>query len=321
MLMNIELLIQSGNKVFAPIIEEGISWTTERKGCPSDLQFKVIKDDVISFNEGDAVRLKVDGKNVFYGFVFKKKRDKEQIISVTAYDQLRYLKNKDTYVYENKSANEFIKMIANDFHLQTGTIENTGFKIASRIEENETLFDMIQNALDLTLQNEKKLYVLYDDFGKLTLKSIDNMQLNVLIDEETGENFDYTSSIDENTYNKVKLTYDNEQTGKREVYISQDSNNMNKWGVLQYFDTLQKGENGKEKADALLKLYNQKTRNLTVKNAFGDVRVRAGSKVVVMLNLGDMKVETMMLVEKCKHTFNESYHVMDLTLRGGDFIA
>ena len=319
--MDIELLIQSGNKVFAPVIEEGISWTTERKGCPSDLQFKVVKDDVISFNEGDAVRLKVNGKNVFYGFIFKKKRDKEQIISVTAYDQLRYLKNKDTYVYENKTANEFIKMIANDFHLQTGTLENTGFKIESRVEENETLFDMIQNALDLTLENKKKMYVLFDDFGKLTLKSIDNMQLNVLIDEETGENFDYTSSIDENTYNKIKLVYDNDDTGKREVYVSQNSKNINKWGVLQYFDTLQKGENGKEKADALLEMYNKKTRTLSIKNALGDVRVRAGSMIVVMLDLGDMKLENLMLVEKCKHTFNEGHHVMDLTLRGGDFIV
>lgn len=319
--MKIELLIQSGNKVFIPIIQEGITWNTERKGYPSELSFKVIKDDVIQFQEGDAVRLKVNGKSVFYGFIFKKKRDKEQIITVTAYDQLRYLKNKDTYVYENKTASEFIKMIANDFRLQTGTIENTGYKIASRIEENETLFDMIQNALDLTLENKKKMYVLFDDFGKLTLKSIENMQLNVLIDEETGENFDYTSSIDENTYNKVKLTYDNDQTGKREVYIAQDSKNMNQWGVLQYFDTLQKGENGKEKADALLKLYNKKTRNLSINNAFGDIRVRAGSMIVVMLNLGDMQVKNMMLVEKCKHEFNESHHTMSLTLRGGDFIA
>lgn len=77
-----------------------------------------------------------------------------------------------------------------------------------------------------------------------------------MIDEETGENFDYTSSIDSDTYNKVKLTYDNEETGKREVYIAQDGSHINEWGILQYFDTLSKGENGQAKADALLQLYN-----------------------------------------------------------------
>ena len=319
--VNIELLIQHGNKVFIPVVQEGITWATERKGCPGELKFKVVKDDVISFTEGDAVRLKVNGQNVFYGFIFKKQRDKEQIISVTAYDQLRYLKNKDTIVYENKTAGELIQMIAKDYMMQTGTIEDTGFKIKSRVEENTSLFDMIQNALDMTLENQKYMYVMYDDFGKITLKGLDNMRLNLLIDEETGENFDYTSSIDSNTYNKVKLTYDNDKTGTREVYIAQDSENMNAWGVLQYFDTLQEGENGKAKADALLSLYNKKTRNLTIKNAFGDVRVRAGSMIVVMMDLGDMKLKNLMLVEKCKHEFKESQHLMTLTLRGGEFVA
>jgi hypothetical protein len=319
--MNVELLIQNGSKVYAPITEEGITWATERKGSPGELKFNVVTDGVINFTEGNAVRMKVDDKNIFYGFVFTKKRDKEGIISVTAYDQLRYFKNKDTYVYTNKTAGEFIKMLAADFAMQTGTIEDTGFKIASRVEENTTLFDMVQNSLDLTLQNKKEMYVMFDDFGKIALKNIASMQLNLVIDEETGENYSYTSSIDSATYNKVKLTYDNEETGKRDVYIAQDSNNMNNWGVLQYFETLQKGENGKAKADALLSLYNRKTRSLSISNAFGDTRVRAGCMVVVMLNLGDVKLKNLMLVEKCKHTFFESMHFMDLTLRGGEFVA
>lgn len=82
-----------------------------------------------------------------------------------------------------------------------------------------------------------------------------------------------------------------------------------------------KGENGQAKADALLKLYNKKTRNLKITNALGDNRVRAGSMVVINLDLGDMKVKNWMLVEKCKHTYKEGEHWMDLTLRGGEFIA
>lgn len=319
--MNVELLIQHNNQLYAPAVQEGITWSTERQGAPGQLNFKVIMDSIIDFTEGDPVRLRVDGKNVFYGFVFKKKRDKEQIIDVTAYDQLRYLKNKDTYVYENKTASEFIQMLANDFNLHIGTIENTGYKIASRVEENTTLFDMIQNALDLTLQNRSMLYVMYDNFGEITLKSLDSMKLNLLIDEETGENYDYESSIDGETYNKVKLIYDNDKAKTREVYIAQSGENINKWGVLQYFDTLQEGENGQAKADALLSLYNTKTRMLSIKNAFGDVRVRAGSLLPVILDLGDVKVQNYMLVEKCKHTFNESEHFMELTLKGGEFIA
>ena len=317
----INLYIQNGNKVYEPVVEGEITLTTQRFGSPGTLTFNVVKDNNIAFSEGNQVMLKVDNVNVFFGFVFIKKRDKEQIIKVTAYDQLRYLKNKDTYVYTNKTANQFVSLIAKDFDLNTGALENTGYRIPSRVEDNTSLFDMIQNALDLTLQNTGRMYVLYDDFGKLMLRSIANMRLNLLIDEETAENFDYTSSIDSDTYNRVKLIREDKETGKRDVYIVQDSDNINAWGVLQHFDTLKEGENGKAKANALLSLYNNKTRKLSIKNQLGDVRVRGGSMVVVKLNLGDVSLQNLMLVESCKHVFKNGEHFMDLDLRGGEFNA
>ena len=320
--MSAELLIQNGEKVFAPAVGEGIEWSTERAGTPGKLTFKVHLDDVLDITEGNAVRLKWNDNNIFFGFIFSKKMDKDRIITVTAYDQLRYLKNKDTYVYENKTASEVVRMVCDDFGMQTGDLEDSIYRIASRVEDNQTLFDIIQNALDLTLTNMKYMYVIYDDFGKVTLKGIDNMTVNILIDEETGQNFDYTSSIDETTYNKIKLIYDNEETGRRDVYIAQDSSRMNEWGILQHYESIQKGENGQVKADALLKLYNQKTRKLSIKDAFGDCRVRAGSLVGVIMDLGDVKLKNYMLVETCKHTFKIDEHVMTLTLRGaGDFVA
>lgn len=324
----IELLIanETGSQVYQPAVEEGIEWTTQRSGTPGKLTFKVLKDDIMDFTEGSAVRLKDGDDKIFYGFIFTQSRQKDQIITITAYDQLRYLQNKDTKIYEGKTATQFIRMLGADYTLNVGTMENTGYVITSRVEENTSLFDMIGNALDLTLANTGKMFVLYDDFGKLTLKSLDNMRVGsgdtfLMIDEESGEDFEYKSSIDSDTYNKIKLTYDNENTGTREIYIAQSGTNINKWGMLQYFDTLQKGENGQTKADALLKLYNKKTRNLKLTNVFGDNRVRAGSLVVVNLALGDMAVKNFMLVEKCTHTYKESEHWMDLTLRGGEFVA
>lgn len=310
-----ELLIQNGSTVYEPLVQDGVTWETERKGVPGKLSFKVTKDDILNFKEGNPVRLKVNDTNIFYGFVFTTKRDKGDTINVTAYDQLRYLKNKDTYVYTNKRADEVVSMIANDFLLNVGYLENTGYTIASRVEDNKTLFDIIQNALDLTLQNTKEMFVLYDDFGKLSLSGIERLKLGLVVDEETGENFDYESSIDSDTYNKIKLAYDNKDTGKREIYIAQDSSNINEWGVLQYFEKIDENTNGQYKADMLLRLYNEKRRKLTIKNAIGDIRVRGGSSVVVNLNLGDINIQNFMLVEKVKHTFSNNQHFMDLTLR------
>ena len=322
----VELFIANGTTAYLPPVQEGIEWSTERCGVPGKLTFKVVKDSTLNFTEGCPVKLSVDGKGVFFGFVFKQQRDKNNIITVTAYDQLRYLKNKDTYVYTNKTASQFIKMIADDFNMNVGSISNTGYRIASRVEDNTSLFDMIQNALDLTLENTGEMFVFYDDCGKLTLKNLDSMRVGsdsgwLVIDEDTGQNFDYESSIDDNTYNQIKLVYENESTGRRDVYMAQDSSHINDWGVLQYFATLKKGENGKAKVESLLELYNAKTRRLKINKAIGDNRVRAGSMIVVNLNLGDMHLQNFMLVEKCSHTYYENEHWMDLTLRGGEFVG
>ena len=214
-----------------------------------------------------------------------------------------------------------VALIGEKYGFNIGTLANTVWVIASRVEDNVSLLDMISNALDQTLQNTGDLYILHDDFGKLNLSFLGDMYVPTMIDAETGQNYDYESSIDENTYNRIKLVYDNEDAGKREVYIAQDSSNINRWGILQYFDALQKGENGQAKADALLQLYNKETRTLTVKDAAGDSRVRGGSLVVVQLDLGDVKLQNLMLVEKCVHKYGESKHTMDLTVSGGDFSA
>ena len=315
----VELAIVNGENVYFPSVLDGITWETERKGAPGVLRFTVVNAENPEFEEGNVVRLVVDNTPVFFGFVFKKKRDKQRQIEVTAYDQLRYFKNKETYVYKNKTADQVIQMMAADFNLNVGTLENTGYVIKQRIEDDKTLFDIALNALDETLTNVKKLYVLYDDFGKLALKNIESMATDLLIDSETGENFTYESSIDEQTYDQIKIVYDNEKTGKREVYMAKDSGNINKWGVLQYYEKANADVGLEQKVDALLQLYNQKTRSLKISSAIGDLRVRAGSSVGVMLDLGDISVRSLMICEKVKHTFKNDYHTMDLTLRGNSF--
>lgn len=321
--MVVQILIQNGSKVYYPAVEEGISLTWTRKGSPGKLKFNVIKDDIISFQEGDPVKLTVDGTDMFYGFVFSKGRssDSPYLIEVTAYDQLRYFKNKETYNFVNKTATQIIQMIANDFRLRVGSLENTGYTIASLPEDNAALFDIIGDALDETLQARTQLYVLYDKVGELTLQNIENMKLNLLIDADTTGSYSYTSSIDTQTYNQVKITYEDSNSGKRSIYIAKDSSHINEWGLLQYTDTVEQPGSGAAKAEALLKLYNTKTRKLTVSDVLGDLRVRAGCSVVCKLSLGDIDLQSFLMVEEVTHTFKDSEHTMSLKLRGGTFVT
>lgn len=321
--MKVDILIQRDSNIYYPIVAEDVKLTWERKGTPGKLTFSVVKDDVISFAEGNPVKLTIDCVDLFYGFVFKKSRSgtSPNVIEVTAYDQLRYFKNKDTYVYSNKKANEVIRMIADDFNLKVGTLEDTGYVIGSRTEDDSTLFDIVQNALDETLQAKTKLYVLYDDVGKLTLKNIESMKLDLLIDADTIGDYSYTTSIDDQTYNQIKITFENQDSGKREVFIAKDSANINRWGLLQYTDSVELSTSGAAKAEALLKLYNSLTRTLSVSNALGDIRVRGGSSVIVKLGLGDINVQSYLMVESVTHNFTNGQHLMDLKLRGGQFVS
>ncbi|WP_312047772.1 XkdQ/YqbQ family protein [Anaerotignum sp.] len=314
----VHLKIINGDKEYIPVVVGEVKWTTERAGTPGILTFEVVKDGILNFQEGNAVHLYVDQGPIFYGFVFQKKRNKGETISVTAYDQLRYLKNKDSYLFKGKTASQFIFMVAEDFRLKTGQIVDTQYVIEKGVLDNKTLFDMFQELLDITLTNTKKLYVLYDDFGKLTLKNIEDMKLNIVLDNGSAEDFDYTSSIDGETYNQIKIAYDDEKTGIRDIYISKDSGNIEKWGVLQYYEKAKSNVGLQQRVNALLELYNRKTRQLSIKNAIGSPKVRAGCSIGLTLALGDVNVNNFFICEKVTHTFQSDMHVMDLTLRGSD---
>lgn len=316
-----QLLILSRGNIYECAVQEPIIWEVHRKGVPGKLTFNVLKDEKLAFYEGDAVRFDYDGHKIFFGFVFTKKRSNNRIIAVTAYDQLRYFKNKDTYTYKGKTAAAVLKMLITDFKLQAGAIDDTKHVISPRVEDNQELFTILDTALSITTKHTGKLYVLYDEYGKVFLRDVKDMKLNILIDEESGETFEYTTSIDENTYNKIKIYREDKKKGKREIFIAQDSKNMNEWGVLQLTESLEKGENGKVKADSLLALHNQKTRKLHINKVFGDPRIRGGSTLGVQLYLGDLSVAKFMMVETVKHSFYESDHRMDLKLIGGDFVA
>lgn len=311
------LTIQHNGKVFEPPVEEGVKIEWERTGSPGKLTFTTVKvpSGGMSFSEGDPVCFYYDEKPVFLGFVFTKKRDREHRIEVTCYDQMRYLKNKFTYVFENKTATQIIKSLCADFKLTTGSLDNTAYVIPALAEENKAALDIILEALEETLTNTGEMFVIYDDAGTLQVKNCANMVSSTLIMEDTAENFDYSSSIDSETYNSVILYY-KDQDEKIQLFTASSPNTINQWGLLRYFEEVKTPTIGQNKADSLLKLYNKKTRELKMTGAFGDISVRGGTLIPVKLDLGDIITNNFMLVDKVTHNFDKDHHTMDLTLEG-----
>lgn len=296
------------------------------RGAPGKLTFTLLYDKNIDISEGSLVTLSEGGKTLFFGYVFSMEISRDNEIFVTCYDQIRYLKNKDTYIYENKTAAQLIRMIAADFGLKTGEISPTNYVIPYRVEENLTLLDMIENALDLTYQNTGEYYVLFDRGGSLCLKNIKEMAVKkgnnfFLLEESSAEDFALGSSIDKNCYNRIKLCKNSKKSGSREIFIQSDPENIKQWGVLQYYQSLKVSENGAAKAKELLTLYNKKSKSLKIKGAFGDSNVRAGSVVAVSMNVLGTKLNRFMAVEKAVHRIDGEEYFMDLTLTDKEFSA
>lgn len=314
--LKVTLIVNHNSKFYQLPVKEGATVTWERKGTPGKLNFTTMLNKTL-LSLGDSVALIVNKKHFFYGFVFTIKPKSDGTVDVTAYDQLRYFKNKDTYMYKKKTATKLLQMIAKDYGLKVySKLPNTKYA-ATRIDDDMTLFDIFENNLDETMWSTGKVYILYDDYGKLRLRQ--PWKVNILIDEETGQSYDYTDTIDSDVYNQVKLAYDNDKAGSQEYFISKNSKAINKWGLLQYFEKIDSPKLGKLKGKVLLQAYCKSARTLSVTECFGDVKVRAGCMLPVMMKLYDKKIANYMLVDKVTHKFNNASHTMDLALSGGDF--
>jgi hypothetical protein len=232
----------------------------------------------------------------------------EGVVHIVAYDQLRYLKNRDTYIYGNKRASDVVRMIALDYKLRLGQIAQTQFIIPHRIEDNVTLTDIIGNALDFELERSGHRYVLSDEFGRLSLKNEAQMFSGVQIHESTVGRVSFFSSVD-NRSTRVKISRFNGKNSGREIAVASDTAGEERFGVLQYYAK----SNDKEEilgntAERLLRIHNRDSRRIILKDAIGDVSVRGGSGIV--LDLSEFKGRA--TVTRCLHKLSANSHFMDL---------
>lgn len=274
-----EFLVEVNGTVYEiSELVKSISYTDKLNDGCSKLEFSYI-DDNLKIANGSIVRF-IDGDIKFFGRVFKHGQNSKKEITVTSYDQLRYAKAKDTIVSKGETATTLTKRMINYLNLKAGNLADTGYVLSTHPHDDKTWLDIIYSAISETLMNKGKWYSLRDEYGSVALRNLENLKLDLVLgDGSLCYDYDYEKTIDENFYNIVKLASDNETTGKRDTYIVKDSNSMNRYGILQYFEVLDKNTNAaqaKAKAEILLALYNREVETLTLK-CLGDARVRAGS--------------------------------------------
>lgn len=270
----------------------------------------------LNFSKGSTVSIKVNGKGMFFGYIFKTEFSDADSCSITAYDQTRYLKNKYSYVFSGMTSGDIIQRIARDFGLRIGYIRPTGYIVPEKVNDNKALGDIIQDALDQTLIGTGNYYIIRDEFGYLCQRSLTELRTNLVIgDYSLLESYKYSEDIDGDTYNQIRLFKDNKDTGKREVYIAKDSNMINRWGLLQMYESVDENMNDAqaiEKAHLILNLKNRVLKSISLK-ALGDLRVDAGTGVYLQLtDIPQVTFNQEVVITKVTHTFDAMIHTMDL---------
>lgn len=290
-----------------------------RKGTASKLEFTVLKDDLISYGEGDTVYFYDNNRPIIKGYVFTKTQNEKKEIGTIAYDQLRYLKAKQSFEFIGKSIKDIIITVANYFQLKVGYIEDIPYITPYYYHEAESGFDIIDYHVGQAKIQTGQELVFYDEFGALSLRKAEDLVIKYVIGTKSfATKYDYKTDIDTDTYNVIKLALPNEVTGKADIYMAKDDNNINRWGMLQRYEVMNENLNLAQIKDylkLLFKYHNKLFRTLKLNDTLGIPGLRGGNTMFFDIpNIGDISLSKSLLVDTVVHKYKGNDHTMSLDL-------
>lgn len=293
-------------------------WYTSIEGQPGKFTFKILDDPNVFYRTGDIIEFSDGGKTYFKGKIFKRQKTKDGLWSITAYDNLRYLQNEDTMVFNATTAAERFKQICETQGLPYKIGMAPGYKCAAVVADGKTYFTMLDEALEETRRaTNNSRYTVYDDAGTLKFVALQELNTALLLgDASLITDYDYESSIDE-AFNTVKVIREDDNTKTRQVFVASDNQNITSWGKLQ---KVEKASDADLNAQQLQQMANDKLKELNVVgtsfklDSVGHMDIRAGSSFNLLLS--DMQLEwgrtqVVVLVKSCTHRFSP-VHTMSL---------
>lgn len=282
------------------------------------VQLTVIADKNVSFQNGGKVKIMNGDVGIFLGYVFTMKVDENDIITLTCYDQLRYLKNKDVYISKKDTLATVLANLCKRFELPYLISDMPTTELPITIHDNKALYDIISWAVGITIRTEAKRYILWDDFGVLELFEAERYMTDWAFgDDNLVFGYDFEKSIDKDTYNQIKYSQENKKLKVRQNRIIYSSNTKKRWGTLQFFKTIDRGATPEQIVAEMyckLTLCNHETRKLSMK-ALGNWDIRAGKGIwVILQNALEETYIQRGIVVSCNHSYSNDDHTMSLVV-------
>lgn len=316
----INLIIIKGDQGYdVTQLVEKIVWKGRKGSSSRTLAVTLIDDDgykharsEIDVEKGHQCIFCYDGEEYFRGIIMAQSQNvKRKKLTFTAYDNGIYLaNNKDTFVYENKTASDIFRDCCNRYNIPMGEVTECSYKIPELTKPKTSPFDTIADALSLDFDATGIRHYVSSNKGKLSLLTRRENILQWVI--EVGQNLidaTYSRSI-EDIKTRVKLISSEGTTlaekGKPELEK-----------VIGIFQEIEEPEENLTEAqlnDLISSILDEKStpeRSLSLE-AIGVMEVISGFGVFVIIP--ELDLSRTFYVDSDTHTFEDNKHTMTLTL-------
>lgn len=222
----------------APLATE-IVWETDVNFSAGSLKFKLLEvDEGFVPQNGDKVEFKWDGMKIFKGRVFEVDYSSKEVFTVTAFDNLRYLKNQDMIVWRiGKIGERFSKIMRSIGGISYKNLSKSKINLIEEIQDGQTHFDRLSEWAKEVKRREGLRVFLRDVYGSVQLvaEEVTWDKFLVIGDKELATGWNYTRSVDE-TANIIKLVRETKDKKQRSVYTTKSassSKSIDRYGPLQ----------------------------------------------------------------------------------------
>ena len=297
---------------------EQIQWKGRKGSSCRTLNATLIDDDGyqharshIDVEQGNQCLFYYDGVELFRGIIMTQTQNNSKKMTFTAYDNGIYLaNNKDTFVYENKTASEIFRDCCTRFQIPMGEVAECTYKIPELTKSKTTAFDTIADALSLDFDATGIRHYITSDKGILNLTTRRENILQWVI--EVGQNisnYTYSKSI-ESIKTRVKMV------SKEGTTIAEKSNSEleKKIGIFQEIEKPEESLTTAQIKDMVNSILNEKStpeRTLSLE-AIGIIEVVSGIGVYVIIP--ELELSRTFYVDEDTHTFQDNFHKMSLKL-------
>lgn len=279
--MNLYATAPGGKRLDITEFYRTVTWSGSLHTCGRKLQMDLFNPHEGGFERpnvppASVVELWEDEELLFYGQALIHKQPRgSSILSVTALDNARYLRNEGWYIFRGRTPEDATAQLCRDFGISVGELAPTGIRLTRKFAA-VPLYKIISTLYTMAGEQTGKRYIIRFVGNKLTVK-VKSEDLPELVIATGANLMEQTTTVDaSNLYTKVAIC---SKDGKL-IRTIDSPDTREAYGTFQKIVTQAKGKDAMKEAHAVLD-DNGVKQTITV-DVTGDVRLVTGEAAALV---------------------------------------